>query len=110
MPSRKKFSVYWTKSATLDLTSIIDYLSYESIENTKRILGKIERSTSRLTLFPHRGRVVPELKDHGILIYHELICLPWRVIYRMEGRIVWVMAVIDGRRNLEDLLLERFLH
>lgn len=109
MPSRKKFSVYWTKSAAFDLGSIIDYLSSDSIETGERILSKIEQTAFRLTLFPYRGRIVPELKEQGVLIYHELICPPWRIIYRIEAKTAWIMAVVDGRRNLEDLLLQRFL-
>ena len=109
MPGRKTFSVYWTKTATLDLGFIVDYLSSDSIENATRILGKIEQMASRLSLFPFRGRIVPELKENDVLTYHEIIYSQWRIVYRIEGPTVWVMAVIDGRRNLEDLLLERFL-
>jgi len=34
---------------------------------------------------------------------------PWRVIYRIEAERVYVVAVIDGRRNVEDILLARLL-
>lgn len=110
MPSPKKFSVSWAKTAVVDLDSIIDFLAGENIDAAERVLGKIHRTVSRLTLFPYRGRVVPELKECGIVTYHEMICAPWRIVYRIEGRTVFVMAVIDGRRNFEDLLLERFLY
>ena len=43
----------------------------------------------------------------GIIQYRELIKAPWRVIYRIDGNTVYVTSVFDGRRNLEDLLLER---
>ena len=105
----RKFAVYWAKSAALDLDSIIAYISSGSIENAGRILGEIQRAALRLSIFPQRGRIVPELKEQGIVIYHELVRAPWRIIYRIEGRRVLVLAVIDGRRNLEDLLLQRFL-
>lgn len=110
MRSPKRFAVYWATTATLDIGIIIDYICLDSLENAQQFLGKIEQTASRLKLFPHRGRVVPELKEHGMLIYRELVCFPWRIIYRIEDRTVWVMAVIDGHRNMEDLLLERFLH
>lgn len=109
MPGRKKFAVHWANSADADLAAIVDYLAAQSPENAERVLDRIEETASRLALFPGRGRIVPELRGQGILIYRELVCRPWRIIYRIEGKSVWIMAVIDGRRNLEDLLLERFL-
>jgi toxin ParE1/3/4 len=35
------------------------------------------------------------------------LCTPWRIIYRIATPSVFVMTVIDGRRNVEDILLER---
>jgi len=56
-----------------------------------------------------QGRIVPELQYYSILTYRELINPPWRIMYKIEGNKVWVLAVFDGRRNLEDLLLDRFI-
>ena len=39
----------------------------------------------------------------------ELLIKPWRLIYRIDPKTVWVLALLDGRRQLDDLLLERFL-
>jgi len=61
-----------------------------------------------LNQFPDRGRIVPELKAYGILSYRELIISPWRVVYRTSEQKVYVLAVIDSRRNIEDILIERF--
>jgi plasmid stabilization system protein ParE len=51
--------------------------------------------------------VVPELRVHGITTYREIIVLPYRVIYRVEPGEVWVVAVLDHRRDLDALLQER---
>ncbi|HFD13475.1 MAG TPA: type II toxin-antitoxin system RelE/ParE family toxin, partial [Crenotrichaceae bacterium] len=72
-------------------------------------LGKIKTRVSALYSFPQRGRIVPELKEHGILQYRELIVPPWRVIYRISGQSVYVLSVIDSRRNVEDILLQRLV-
>jgi hypothetical protein len=45
-----------------------------------------------------------------LIIYRELIELPWRIIYKIEEDKVFVLAVIDGRRNMEDILLDRFVN
>jgi hypothetical protein len=34
---------------------------------------------------------------------------PYRIVYRIEGDTVTVLGVLDGRRDLEDALLERLL-
>ena len=110
MPSPSRFQVLWAKTAAQDLVSILEYESFRDPRRAERSLAAIERASSRLTGFPKRGRIVPELKEQGIALYREMILPPWRIIYRSEGRSVLVLAVIDGRRNLEDLLLDRFLH
>lgn len=56
---------------------------------------------------PERGRIVPELESYGITAYRELIVAPWRIIYQVRGNDVYVLAVVDGRRNVEDVLLDR---
>ncbi len=35
---------------------------------------------------------------------------PWRIVYRIETESVLVLAVLDGRRDLRSLLLERLVH
>ncbi|HMF48320.1 MAG TPA: hypothetical protein VK603_06750 [Candidatus Saccharimonadales bacterium] len=52
---------------------------------------------------------MPELAHVGLYIYRELLVNPWRLVYRVSNAMVYVMMVIDGRRNVEDLLLERLL-
>ncbi|NBC14420.1 MAG: plasmid stabilization protein, partial [Gammaproteobacteria bacterium] len=34
---------------------------------------------------------------------------PWRLVYRIETDAVQVMAVLDGRRDLRSVLLERLV-
>ncbi|HTN73044.1 MAG TPA: hypothetical protein VMO00_18330 [Methylomirabilota bacterium] len=51
--------------------------------------------------------MAPELGDVGLRIYREILCSPWRIIYRIADPNLFVMLVIDSRRNVEDILLER---
>lgn len=106
----KKFKVDWAEVAYQDLESIIEYITNEDVINAVKVLDRIEEKADTLNTLPNRGRIVPELKWHGVTRYRELVIKPWRLIYRVEGKQVWVVAVLDSRRNLHDLLLERFLH
>jgi len=47
------------------------------------------------------------LKHLDVLTYRELIVRPWRIIYRFDAQRVYVLGVLDGRRDLASLLLER---
>jgi addiction module RelE/StbE family toxin len=105
-----KYSVLWTKTAARDLENIIDYIARDSRDRAIEILQAIRTAASALTSMPERGRIVPELQVHGISTYRELVIPPWRLIYRTEGKNVISLSVIDGRRNLEDILLERLLY
>jgi plasmid stabilization system protein ParE len=53
--------------------------------------------------------VVPELAHFGIRNWRELIVKPYRIIYRIDEDTVNVLAMLDGRRDLQDLLLERLI-
>ena len=105
----KTHTVRWTETARDDLEAIITYIARDHVDRALKILDRFREEASELRTFPERGRIVPELQQHGIFIYHELVTPPWRIIYRIEKKHVYVMAVIDSRRKLEDILLERFM-
>ena len=105
-----KYKIIWTKSAEQDLNQIIDYiLAKEEFNNAKKIYEKIKVRINLLDNNPEQGRVVPELKLLKIKKYREIIISPWRVIYKIEKEKVFILLVIDGRRNLEEILLDRLI-
>jgi len=106
---KKKYQVTWAAIAQHDLNQIINYIAIDSPANASRILRKIKQKVSALYTMPDRGRIVPELKEQGIHTYRELIIAPWRVIYRISDTTVFVLSVIDSRRNVEDILLDRLI-
>ena len=105
----KNYKVLWAETAEEDLKSIVEYICVDSPSAARDSLRKIKTKAANLCSLPQRGRVVPELKDQGILQYRELIVPPWRVIYRIAEEQVYVLSVIDSRRNIEDILLERLI-
>lgn len=107
--ARKRFEVRWAETASKDLESIVGRIADDSVERALRVFARIRARGAALRAFPRRGRIVPELHERGVLAYREIQCPPWRIFYREERGSVYVVAVIDGRRNVEDILLERFL-
>ncbi|MCL6638466.1 MAG: type II toxin-antitoxin system RelE/ParE family toxin [Firmicutes bacterium] len=103
------YQVFWTQTARQDLKKIIEYIAADSEIQAKRVYLAIKQKADSLRQMPLQGRIVPELWYYNILTYRELIDPPWRIIYKTEENKVSVLAVIDGRRNVEDILLDRFI-
>jgi toxin ParE1/3/4 len=104
---KKRYHVVWSNIAENDLRDIIEYIADDSPPNALKIFKSIKQKVSSLTTFPETGRIVPELRDQGILQYRELVISPWRVLYRISEKNVFVLSVLDSRRNIEDILLKR---
>lgn len=109
MSKTKTFPVKWAETADQDLAGIIEFIATDCITDAMKVLGRIQRQAEALKEFPERGRTVPELATQGIYTYREKVVAPWRLIYRIGESLVYVLAVVDSRRNLEDVLLERLL-
>jgi toxin ParE1/3/4 len=104
-----KYRVVWAKAASRDLEEIILFVASASPLVAERLLDKIRRKARSLGMSPLRGRVVPELLRFGMRRWRELVIRPYRLIYRVSGRAVVVLAVFDGRRDLQEVLLERLV-
>jgi len=105
----RTYEVFWTGVAETDLLDIVTHIAEDSVEAALDILAEVRAQAGTLQMTPERGRIVPELHKHGILLYRELIIGPWRLMHRVTGDTVAVMSVIDGRRNVEDVLLSRLI-
>ena len=104
-----RFTVDWTITARDDLDGIVSYIAEDSVANAIEVVERIEARAATLVTQPTRGRLVPELRWHGVTAFLELIERPWRIVYRIEAKRVLVVGVLDGRRSLEDLLLDRLV-
>jgi len=105
----KEYRVFWTKSAISDLERIVEYIAEDSPLTAKTVFAKLKKQVGTLSYSPQRGRHIPELQQQGILLYRELILSPWRVMYRIHEKTVYILAIIDSRRNVEDILLEKLI-
>ncbi len=105
----KNYNVISAKIANEDLIEIIKVIKLDSPNEAKNTLNKIKKKSFSLDSFPQRGQDVPELKEQGIFQYQELIIQPWRMIYRVCSSTVYVLSIVDARRNVEDILLNRFI-
>ena len=107
--SSRAHEVLWTEIALDDLVAIVTRIALDSPREALDVLSGLRTKAAHLETFPDRGRVVPELADIGVRRYRELLVSPHRVLYHREESLVYVVAVLDGRRDLEDTLLRRLL-
>jgi toxin ParE1/3/4 len=105
--SEPRFRVVWSDAAALDLLRLASWVAAESPADAAALLIRLRRRAGTLASSPARGRVVPELAFFGISVFREVVERPYRIVYRIAGRTVFVLGVFDGRRELEDVLLER---
>lgn len=41
--------------------------------------------------------------------FRELIIKPYRIIFKIENDSVYIMGVFDGKRDLEEILIDRLI-
>lgn len=102
-------SISWTKTAKADLKEIADYIAQDSVKIALEKLDLIEGRVATLRFNPEVGRRIPELVDYKDMSYREIIVYPWRVIYQVKDDDLSVLMVLDGRRNLQDILFKRLM-
>lgn len=101
--------VVWTEVAVRDLERIAERLYEESPMRAEQIVDRIIARGDALATLSSRGRIPPELRQLAQRTWLEVIERPWRILYRVVGKTVEIHAVLDGRRDLQDVLLDRLL-
>ena len=102
------YEVSLTNDAVIDLEELDDYISsHDSPENADYVLDSIEEVIRGLGDMPERGSYPEELSQLGIKEYREVFFKPYRIIYRVIDQKVYVYLIVDGRRNMQNLLQRR---
>jgi toxin ParE1/3/4 len=105
-----KYHVLLVEAAERDLLDLHWYVElHDSPERADRLLERIEQTIAMLDQLPERGHFPPELARIGIHDYREIHYKPYRIIYEVSGTSVFVHAIVDGRRDLRELLQARML-
>ena len=105
-----KYEVRITGVAQDDLFAVYRYIANnDSPGKAEHLLDNIEKAMTSLEKMPARGNYPPEMQRWGILDFREIFFKPYRIIYEIKDKSVFIYAVLDGRRNCEDLLQQRLL-
>lgn len=102
--------VFLTDDATYDLEDLYDSIeSRDAPEKADYVLDKIEETFSGLADNLERGTYPNELLAVGLREYREHYFKPYCIIYRIIGKHVHVMVIVDGRSDMQSLLQRRLL-
>ena len=106
----KRYNVIFDQDAEDDLFDIYAFVAMnDSVERADKLVDALRRTCHKLRKLPHRGNTVSELFEVGVLEFRELHCKPYRIIYSFESTTVYVHCILDGRRDIQDILQERLL-
>ena len=105
-----KHEVLLTAGAEKDLEEIFDYIAeFDTPVNASHVLDQLLKVTDSLVTFPERGSYPKELLVLGIREYRQAFFKPYRLIYRVIGKRVFIYLIVDGRRDMQSLLSRRLL-
>ena len=103
-------SVQLTEDAAQDLAEIYDYLCrHHSPGKADDALKQIESRFLGLSEYPRNGSYPRELLELGVRQYREVLSYPYRIICRVLQESVYVLVIVDGRRDMQTLLQRRLL-
>ncbi len=96
--------IEWSPEAREDLESIAEYIARDSEFYARAVVREVFAISRSVPDFPLMDRVVPEVGDERI---RERFIYSYRLVYRIEPTRILVVAVIHGKRLLENVS-ERF--
>ena len=102
--------VILTNDAARDLEDIYDYIErHDAPGKANHVLDQVDKAFDSLSENPLRGAHPKELLLIGIRNYREIFFKPYRIIYQVMDNKVYVLLIVDGRRDMQTLLQQRLL-
>jgi addiction module RelE/StbE family toxin len=105
----EKFIVKMTQNAENDLDEIIMFIAKNNPRTSLEIMERIQNKIRTLDHFPNRGGYVPELLARNMKQYRQITEPPWKIVYKIKDNVVTILAIVDSRRNLQDVLIKKIL-
>ena len=115
MPEHEPLPRWQVRLATVaenDLDAIIDYfLQREEFDIAADVMRDFIHAKKSLETLPLRAHYPSELTDMGIYSHREIHFRVYRIIFRAQEALgqVHVDAILDGRRDILQILAQRLL-
>ena len=89
----------WSEEALEDIESIATFIEKDSPTYPKSVVSKFFEKVEILQEFSELGRKVPEFNDRTI---REIFVYNYRLIYKLNQEKVLFVAIVHGKRLLEN--------
>ena len=76
-------------------------------ENT---YSKLKTTIRNLVSFPYLGAIPDELARLHLSQYRQVLSGRNRIIYEVRQDVVYIHLIVDARRDMKEILLQRLLH
>ena len=93
--------IRWSPKAASNFEEICDYIAKDSEVYATLFAKKINAAVKSIPQFPKAGRIVPEYGDENI---REKIYENYRIIYRIKGELVEIVAISHSSKPLNNIL------
>ncbi|GHV90304.1 hypothetical protein AGMMS50268_08070 [Spirochaetia bacterium] len=104
------YSLKWSANAEADVLDIVAYIKNHSGPMIAAgIYKRIKARAEPLANFPDSGRVVPQFANIGINDIRQITEKPWIIYYKIVDNEIWILSVIDGRRNIEEIIFPKII-
>ena len=104
------YQVLLVAEAEEDIFDIYRYvLAGDGRDRADHVLAKLQETCQSLAQMPGKDHVPPELERIGVRDYIEIHFKPYRIMYQIVDKKVFIHGVLDGRRALQDVLERRLL-
>ncbi len=89
--------VIWTEPALSDLDSIADYIALENPAAAAALVKRVFTHVEQLESHPESGSRPAELERSR---YRQIVEPPCRVLYRYDGKCVFILSVMRSEQLL----------
>lgn len=90
-------NVNWTEAALADIQAVEGYIGRRSRQYARGMVERIFARSELLSSHPRLGPMVPEYGEESL---RELFEDPYRIVYRIRGELIDIVAVIHSSRRL----------
>lgn len=98
------------ESAQADLVELRSYIVKNfSVTTWRATYAKLKLAIRNLAKFPQLGGIPDELETLNLTQYRQILSGKNRVIYEVRQDAVYVHLIVDTRRDLKDVLMQRLL-
>ncbi len=104
------YLVEFSTGAKQDLFKIYRYIKIAgNPETAKKFFDHIKKACRSLSEHPERGHIPTELKGLSEMLCRQIVYKNYRIIYQVIGKVVVISGIVDGHRNIRELMRQRML-